>query len=569
MNNLKALFFFIKIKIFSNEFSIKYPFFYLIIYIIFFTKCNIDTQHNNSSQNIFRFNYYSEVSSLDPAFARTQANIWVINQLFNGLVQLNEKLEILPCIAQHWEISEDGTIYTFFLRNDIFFHDSKIFPEGKGRKVNAKDFAYSFNRIIDSKTASPGSWIFSDKVDKTDPFSAIDDTTFRIKLQHPFPPFLGILSMQYCSVVPKEGVDFFQNDFGRNPIGTGPFKFSVWQQGISLSLVKNQNYFESAKDGIQLPYLDGVQISFLDNRSAEFLKFIKGDLDFVSTIDGSFKDEVLTPKGELQPKYKGKIKFSRTPNLNIHYLGFLMDTSNNIMKNNPLKIKAVRQAINYGFDREKMMKYLYNSIGMPSRGGIIPPGLPSYSTNRMKSYFYSPEKAMKLLKDAGFPNGKGLPPIKLYFTNNYTNHVTYIQNQLSALGIHIELETVVPAFLRETMSKYQISFFSGNWIADYPDEENFMTLFYGKNSAPPNYTHFQSELFNQLYEASLDETNLQKRIKYYQQMDSIIIDEAPVVSLFYDEVVIFTQNNIEGLEPNPLNLLVLKKVRKTSRPERK
>src|SRR6185295_2973715 len=187
------------------------------------------------------------------------------------------------------------------------------------------DVAYSLGRIMDRQTASPGAWIFNNKVDSTEPFRAIDDTTFQLKLQRPYNPILGILSMQYCSVVPKEAVEKYANEFRRHPVGTGPFKFSLWEEGQALILLRNENYFEKDASGKPLPYLDAVKVSFLDSKATEFLLFQQGNLDFINDIDPSFKDEVLTKKGELRSEWKDKIVLSKHSYLNTEYLGILME----------------------------------------------------------------------------------------------------------------------------------------------------------------------------------------------------------------------------------------------------
>ena len=152
-----------------------------------------------------------------------------------------EKLIQQPCIAKSWKISEDGLNYVFDLRTDVFFHDHDKFKDGKGRKVVAQDFVYSFKRLIDSTVASTGGWLFNDKVDKSNPFESLNDATFRINLRTPFHPMLGLLTLQYCSVVPKEIVDFYGKDFRAHPVGTGPFKLVRWEESNVLVLTKNEN----------------------------------------------------------------------------------------------------------------------------------------------------------------------------------------------------------------------------------------------------------------------------------------------------------------------------------------
>ncbi|HNW53900.1 MAG TPA: ABC transporter substrate-binding protein, partial [Bacteroidales bacterium] len=252
------------------------------------------------------------------------------------------------------------------------------------------------------------------------------------------------------------------------------------------------------------------------------------------------------------------------PYLNTEYLGFLVDESLPGNKTNPLLKKQVRQAINYGFDRGKMIKYLRNSIGTPGIYGIVPPGMPYHDTSMVKGYSYNPDKARSLLAGAGYPNGKGLPEITLSTTSSYLDLCEYIQHQLGEIGIKIKVDVNPPATLREMIAKSKLTFFRASWIADYPDMENYLALFYSKNFCPrgPNYTHFSNNTYDQLFETARQITNDSIRNVYYSKMDSILIEEAPYVVLYYDMVLRFTQKNISGLGSNPMNLLTLKRVRK-------
>ncbi|MBM3405242.1 MAG: ABC transporter substrate-binding protein, partial [Bacteroidetes bacterium] len=153
-------------------------------------------------KKIFRYNESAGITSLDPAFAKDQANIWAVNQLFNGLVQLSSDLHIQPCIAKSWRISDDGLTYTFTLRGDVFFHDNPCFPDGEGRRLIASDFVFSLRRLADPQMASPGAWILNDvaEADGHKQVSCPDDSTLIIRLKRAFPPFLGLLTTQYASV---------------------------------------------------------------------------------------------------------------------------------------------------------------------------------------------------------------------------------------------------------------------------------------------------------------------------------------------------------------------------------
>ncbi|HQV77484.1 MAG TPA: ABC transporter substrate-binding protein [Chitinophagales bacterium] len=525
-----------------------------VLVSILLTACH---ENKNVKRDVFRLNISAGLASLDPAFSKDQATMWCDNQLFNGLVQIDEELNVQPCIAKKWTISEDGLTYTFNLRSDVYFHDDAQFKNKKGRRVVAQDFVYSFNRLIDTSVASTGAWLFNDKVDKSNPFEALNDTTFVIHLKTPFYPMLGMLTLQYCSVVPKEVVAFYGKDFRSHPIGTGPFKLVRWVEGNVLVLTKNSNYFETDSNGGKLPYLQGIRISFIADKGAEFLQFSQRKIDFITGLDISYKDKLLTRTGELQPEWKKEIIFEKLPYLNTEYLGISMGKQ----PYHSLKNKKVRQAINYAIDRKKMIQYLRNGIGVPAESGMIPKGIPCFDEKAVVGYSYNLKKAKQLLIEAGFPNGKGLSEIKIYSNPTYSDLITNIANELSSIGIKCVIENVPASFLREAMRKNEAPFFRASWIGDYPDGENYLTLFYSKNGAPPNYTYFKNEKFDALYEASLKETSVQKSYTLYHEMEKIILDEAPVVPLFYDEVTRFVHKYISGFKPNAMNMLMLKETK--------
>jgi len=514
----------------------------------------------DDSKKVFRYNEKDGIASLDPAFAKNRSTMWPIHQLYNTLVETDDELHIVPALARSWDVSADKKTWTFHLRTDVLFHDNEAFPGGKGRRMTAGDVVYSFLRIIDPRTASSGAWIFNSRIDTTSPFTAMDDSTFQLKLIAPFNPILGILSMEYCSVVPKEVVQFYGKDFRSHPCGTGPFQLKSWEEGEALILLKNEHYFEKDSTGRQLPYVDAVQVSFYEEKATEFLLFRQGLLDFMNEIDPTFKDEVLSKKGQLKPQWQGKIILSTHPYLNTEYLGILIDTANPLVRNSPLRLRAVRQAINYGFDRQKMMLYLRNSLGTPAESGFVPAGMPGFDSSVVKGYHYDPALARQLLAGAGFPEGRGLPPIHLLTISDYADFASWIARELEDIGLKIQVEVVQKSLLLEQTARSQALFFRGSWIADYPDAENYLSVFYSKNPAPPNYTRFHDAGFDHLYEQALLENNDSARYVLYRRMDQLVMDASPVVPLWYDEVIRLVDPRVKGLRPNALNLLELRHV---------
>ena len=526
--------------------KLKFGFF---LFIFFLLSCS--EKYDNTHLKIFKYNESNGISTLDPAFAKDKAAIWATSQVFNSLVKMGDDLEVHPSVASSWTISKDGLLYTFYIRDDVFFHDNENFKEGKGRRVVASDFVHSFDRLLSEDLAAPGSWVFNN----VSSYSAKNDTTLQIYLKHSFPPFLSLLSMQYCSVVPFECAD--DMDFRSNPVGTGPFQFQYWKEGVKLVLRKNKNYFEQ-QSGVNLPYLDAVAITFIKDKQSEFLSFLQGNLDFISGLDPSYNNEILDDNGLLSDKYKDKITFKSLPFLNTEYLGFLMESDTEFSKN-----LYLRKAIYFAIDREKMLKYLRNNVGTAANHGFIPVGLPSFSKKNI-NFPYNIDHAVKCLELAGFPDGKGLSPIVLNTTSSYLDLCEFIQSELKKIGIELKIEVNPPSTHRQMVATSKLNFFRGSWMADYPDAENYLSLFYSKNFCPngPNYTHFNNKDYDRLYELSLAESDATNRIKIYKRLNKILSEEMPVIPLYYDQIVRFTHNNITGFSVNAQNNLDLTRVKK-------
>ena len=534
----------------------------LTTFLIALTACKKD--NSGEGKMIFRYNESAGITTLDPAFASGQSVIWPCNLLYNGLVDLDDSLRIVPAIAKSWNISEDGKTYTFLLRDDIYFHNTSYFHFETPRKVTAQDFVYSLSRITDPSVASPGAWIFQNvaRDENGNPkFTALNDSTFQVELNQFFPPFLGILAMKYCSVVPREAVEHFGKEFRRRPVGTGPFQMQLWEEGVKLVLRKNPEYFESDEQGNRLPYLDAVAISFIVDKQSVFMEFMKGSLDFMSGIEACYKDALLTKDGKLQPNYADEITMETCPYLNTEYLGFALTNED---PNNPLNIKEVRQAINYGFDRAKMMRHLRNNVGYAANSGFVPRGMRSFDEKRVQGYEYNPAKALELLAKAGYPNGQGLPPIPISTSASYLDLCQYIQHELGEIGIPVTLDVQQAAQQRQMMRGYKLPCFRGSWICDYPDAENYLALFYSKNLQPTgsNYTHYVNPKFDRLFEKSQTVIDDSARNEMYTQLDSMLMEDAPVAVLYYDQAVRFLRKDVKNCAPNPVNMLDLRRTYK-------
>jgi len=546
--------------------------------------CHDAAQSAADERRVFRYNQPEALSSLDPAFARNQANSWAVSQLYNGLMELDSTLQPVPALARRYSISPDGRTYTFVLRQGVSFHgDENVFGAPAkddllsmkvSRLVTAADFVYSFKRILDPATASSGGWIFRGKVlEKPDGsisdtcFVAANDSTLRIHLKEPFIPFLGILTMPYAYVVPREAVAKYGKDFREHPVGTGPFQFKRWDEGNVLLFAKNPTYWRRDEKGRQLPYLDAVAVSFLADRKTEFLTFMQGKLDFLSGIRAGSRDLIMHPDGTVRADFQGKFRVEKVPYLNTEYLGFQLDSANltgeQAEQGRALRDRRVRQALNFALNKPEMLTYLLNKVGHPGVSGFVPIALPSYSEEKVPGYTYQPQKARQLLRAAGYGPQRPLR-LRLSTVLERKEISEYLQKQWAEVGVQVQIDINQSAAQQDLVDNGRVAFFAKSWLGDYPDAENYLALFYSPNFSPagPDKTHFKNAAYDKLYDEARRTQDAARRTELYQAMDRIIVAESPVISLYYDQVVRLTQNNVKGLKPNPMNQLLLERVHK-------
>ncbi len=537
--------------------------------ITFFISCFLFSCGNKSDEQldenhmIFHYNESAGISHLDPAHASHFEDAWASGHLFNGLLQLDQDLKIQPCIASKWEIREDELTYTYRLRNDVYFQDHPIFTDGKGRKVIASDFVNSFFRIIDKEEASPGSYVFANLNREKGRFGVLaeNDSTLKIYLENPQSSFLYQLTLPYCSVVPIEVVEALGTEFTRNPVGTGPFQFKKWKQGERIVLVKNENYFEYDEKGQRLPYLDAISISFIREKATELNYFLKGKIDMISGLHPLSMHQLLNPNGELKESYENKFYLQRVPWLKTDYIGILVDpnkTGNTILQN-----RLVRQAINHAVNRNEIIRYLRNGVGTPATKGFAPVGLPVSGGSEDIGFNFDLRKAKNLMEEAGLETSLMSKEVILVAAPEYKELTEYLQRSLMEIGLKPQINIVTASVQKQMIALYETNFFRKSWTADYPDAINFYQLFYSPNKSPngPNYTHFKNQFYDENFEKALHETDPKILKQLYHNMEEIIYDEAPVIPLFYDDVIRYVQNHVTGLEVNAMNQLSLKRVK--------
>jgi len=524
---------------------------------------NVDKK---SPQQIFHYNEDVSVTTLDPAFVRSQSENWIVSQIFNGLIDLDAQLQPVPALAKSWEISTDLLTYTFHLRSDVNF----CFVDKQGkvttRKMVASDVAYSLSRIADPATSSPGAWIFVGKIDSqlNRVFIAPNDSTFVLKLVSPAASLLGLLSTNFGYVVPKEYARLDKSYLARNPVGTGPFYVRRWEDEIKLVMRKNPHYHEKDTQGVPLPYLDAINVTFVKNKQTAFMQFAAGTYDFFNGLEGSFKDELLTDQAMLKPKYAQKMKAIITPFLNTEYVGCYLGEYPG--KTNWLKDVHLRRALFYAVDKQKLVRFFRNGLGDAGDWGVVPPILNAHEKETITEANAAWQKALAEYQQSSYAKQNNKPEIVLSTTADYLDMMVYLQETWGRLGVKIKVDIQTGGMLRQLRNEGKLMLFRGSWIADYPDAENFLACYYAPYLSPmgPNYTHFEDAQFDTLYrliEAGESGQKASLRKQYIQQANQILIDQAPVIPLYYDKSIRLIQPWVQGLENDAANRLVLKRVK--------
>jgi ABC-type transport system substrate-binding protein len=506
-----------------------------------------------SEAQVFRYNEDASVHTLDPAFAKSQSELWIVSQLFNGLVELDSALGVVPSVARSWELSADSRMYRFHLRQDVPFCDA---ANSRSNVLIANDVVASFRRLIDPKIASPGAWIFVDKVSGPEAFQAVDDSTLTIELTRPFPAFLSLLSMNFAYIMPEEWTRKEKSFLARHACGTGPFYLKRWEQEVKMVLRKNPRYFEF-EGSTRLPYLEAINIDFVKNKQTAFMQFVSGKYDFFNGLESSIKDELFSKEGRLNPAYQSQFKALLTPFLNTEFIAFNMGPSGPAI----LKERAFRLALSSAVDRQGLVRFLRNGVGEPGHQGFVPPSL---MMEPVSGQHFDLSQAKTWLKASSYA-GQSLT---LATTADYLDMAIYLQKAWENIGIALSVQVESGGMLRQKRNQGELQLYRGSWIADYPDAENYLSCYYSPYRFPngPNYSQYVHSTFDEKYEAvsGLGSTSVppQSRASLLAEADQWLMDDAAVLVLYYDKSVRLIQNGVRGLANDPANRLILKRVSK-------
>jgi peptide/nickel transport system substrate-binding protein/oligopeptide transport system substrate-binding protein len=483
---------------------------------------------------VYRRPLANDPLTLDPARPNDIYGRTIANQLFDGLVQFDGALAIKPAIAETWTASRDGLVWTFTLKKGVKFHH--------GREVTAEDFVYSFTRIVDPKTKSAGAPLFmkikgarefaEGRAASVDGLTALDRYTLRITLAESQAPFVSSLAVGFAKVVPREIVEKLGEDFGRQPVGTGPFKFLEWVRGKEITLAANPNYFDGR------PRLDRLEYRIFTGEALDKM--------FEELEQGNLEDSGIPARQRPQLLNGRKYQFIRRPILGMAFLGI-----NTAEK--PLDDPRVRQALNYAIDRRSIVREIYQDQYLPGVG-ILPPGTYGYDP-RLPGYPYDPKKAAELLAAAGYPGGKGLPVIQIWSARKNEEAVAEhdaIVKSWAALGVKADVQynTNWPEYKAQVYAG-KLPIFRYSWYADTPDPETFLGQLFDSRSTD-NITRYRSPAADSLLQRARLEPDAHRKLQLYQELERRIVGDAPLIVLSYYTYERVFQPYVKGIQVSAL-----------------
>lgn len=505
----------------------------------YYAKAESDIRRHYGGE--YRVPLASEPVTLDPALYTDIYAMNVAANIFDGLVEFDKNLNVVPAIAKVWKISRDHRTYTFRLRKGVRFHN--------GREVKADDFVFSFSRILSPEIESPAASFFLNiigakefregKRKEVTGLTALDSYTLKVELEEPFAPFLSILAMINAKVIPKEAMS---PDFGKQPVGTGPFRFRSWDPGKDIVLEANQGYFEGR------PYLDALRFRIYPNIEWEkiFADFEKGLLE--QSIVPSNRYELVISDASYRKRYKLISK----PQLNLVYIGMNA-------KADPFKDHRVRQAIYYAVDRQKITQEITKRGSVPARG-VLPPGIAGFDPN-FRGYPYNPKKALELLAEAGYPEGRGLAPIEIWTVSkgeSVRKELEAYKHYLAKVGL--KLVPRVAENWKEFLgliNKKKVQMFYAAWYADYPDADNFLyVLFHSKSRI--NRMGYNNPEVDELLEQARIEKDYMQRVELYRDIQKRVMREAPIICQHVNSFSYLFQPWVKGVKLSHLGATYLR-----------
>jgi peptide/nickel transport system substrate-binding protein len=471
------------------------------------------------SDGRLRYNESEGIRSLDPVQATKRAHIWVTRLWAETLFETDSSGQVIPWLCAGYRWHDDMCTLRLGIRKNVYFHKDKCFGPDSTRPLSASDVVYSLMRAARHPAAA---WIFSGVVEQEDGLAVeLDDDSVEIRLRHPQVSFLKMLANAQVAIVPPEVEKHYGSEAWRHPVGTGPYRFRAWFPEQELRFVRNSNYWRtnsalSASERVP----NEVQISFVKDKQSEILLFLRGELDFLAGNDRSHAVFFLDKQGRLKEDFvlRGiKLRFNEV--LATEYLGFNLEGSCGACRDAKLRRLAA-----WALDKEHLVDVALEGLGKAADASLVPPALRAHSAQ--------PKPVQS--RERGF--------LRLMTTPPYSLQAALVKDMLERQGFSVSVGLQDGATHKTAVANGECDFFRASWIADFPDAENFYSVFYSGFRAPggPNYTRFSDPVYDALFERLQKTANRTERLSLYARLDSVLSVAMPAIALYYDKQMVLT-----------------------------
>jgi oligopeptide transport system substrate-binding protein len=481
-----------------------------------------------------RVNLSADPSQIDPITYSELNSYQVLEQVYEGFTSITPDGRALPALAVSWTPLSSGYGFRFNLREGVKFHS--------GRPFTARDVKYTFEQLL--KPGGQGGLsaqflanvmgaadLKAGKATELAGVKIIDDHTIEVSFTKPdvLFPIYQFFFMD-SGIVAALGADWMT----KADAGTGPFTFKQWKRGTEVDLAANPGYWGGA------PKIDGVQFLIIPTGDTALSQYDAGELDFVNLPENAFRRALSNPAYASQT--------IKVPKAQVRYMGM----NQNLYA--PFKDKRVREAISLSLDREAMIRGLYNGAAFPLNGQTVP-GIPGYNPD-MPPLKYDPERAKALLAEAGFPAGKGMPPVEIQCTEPFKDEITYYANQLGkVLGMQVSPKVVERATFIKSMNAGEVAFFPWGWTADYPDAMTFLDEMW-QSKSPFNRPRWSNAAFDQVIAQAQTEPDDAKRFGLYRQAEKILMDDWATAPLPATTNIALRKPNVKNVTVTPFGFSV-------------
>jgi oligopeptide transport system substrate-binding protein len=553
--------------------------FLLTLISFVFTSCSTNEEDiSNMKANgpakyggVFKFMSSEKINTLLPMSSASIYTQRVGSQMFETLMKIDSKTgNVVSNIAESYSVNNDATKFTFKIRKGVFFHDDDCFEDGEGRELTAHDVKNTIDFACSQLVHNEIYWLLVPKIKGARKFyetskttfpkngvagvKVVDNNTLTIELEESFIGFYKLLVHCSLGIFPKEAYEEYGKELGKHPVGTGPFMLEEWTEE-KITLKRNPNYWKVDEYGNKLPFLAKVEVSYSKDKKSELIAFRKKEIDLVLQIPAEEIDNALGSLEDAQAGKNVKHKIDSRASLSTSYFGFANDSE-------PFNSLDVRKAFNLAIDRDYLINNWMQGDGYPCENGFVP-FMADYNDKKVKGYSFNPEQAKALLAKAGF-TAATFPKVTLYM-NTKSGSVPHklaigVQSQLKKnLGVTIDVKLCSIAERDEAIKSGKAKLWRGGWIADYPDPENFLNLFYSQNitenSVISNPFKYRNKNFDSYFEEANKEKNNIKRNFLFQMCDQQVIDDAVVMPLYHQDFMTMINYRVKNFHANPTEII--------------